>query len=36
LLQPEEIKMTYTEADSAGKKKGTVEFGWSISQGTKI
>jgi type VI secretion system secreted protein Hcp len=35
LLQPEEIKMTYTEAEN-GKKKGTVEFGWSITQGSKL
>lgn len=34
-LRPATEKMTYTEADSAGKKKGNVEFGWDLNKGQK-
>ncbi len=29
-LNFEEIKVTYTECDSAGKKKGNVEYSWKV------
>jgi len=32
-LNFEEIKVTYTEADSKGKKKGNVEYTWKVEQG---
>lgn len=32
-LNFEEIKVTYTEADSAGKKKGNVEYSWKVEEG---
>mgnify|MGYP003572239833 CR=1 FL=1 len=28
----EEIKVTYTECDSAGKKKGNVEYSWKVEE----
>ena len=32
-LNFEEIKVTYTETDSAGKKKGNVEYSWKVEEG---
>jgi type VI secretion system secreted protein Hcp len=32
-LNFEEIKVTYTENDSAGKKKGNVEYNWKVEKG---
>jgi len=32
-LNFEEIKVTYTEADSKGKKKGNVEYAWKVEEG---
>ncbi|TWU31937.1 Hcp family type VI secretion system effector [Novipirellula artificiosorum] len=32
-LNFEEIKVTYTENDSAGKKKGNVEYSWKVEEG---
>jgi type VI secretion system secreted protein Hcp len=32
-LNFEEIKVTYTEADSKGKKKGNVEYEWKVEEG---
>ena len=32
-LNFEEIKVTYTEADSAGKSKGNVEYQWKVEAG---
>lgn len=29
----EEIKVTYTECDSAGKKKGNIEYSWKVEEG---
>ena len=29
----EEIKVTYTESDSTGKKKGNVEYQWKVEEG---
>ena len=34
-LNFEEIKVTYTETDSAGKKKGNVEYNWKVEEGKK-
>jgi type VI secretion system secreted protein Hcp len=34
-LNYEEIKVTYTEYDSKGTKKGNVEFGWKVEEGEK-
>ncbi len=34
-LNFEEIKVTYTETDSAGKKKGNVEYTWKVEEGKK-
>ncbi len=34
-LNFEEIKVTYTENDSKGKKKGNVEYGWKVEEGEK-
>ena len=31
----EEVKVTYTEYDSAGKKKGNIEHGWKVEKGAK-
>jgi type VI secretion system secreted protein Hcp len=31
----EEIKVTYTENDSQGKKKGNVEYSWKVEEGSK-
>lgn len=31
-LNFEEIKVTYTECDAAGKKKGNVEYTWKVEQ----
>jgi len=31
-LNFEEIKVTYTECDSAGKKKGNVEYTWKVEE----
>ena len=31
----EEIKVTYTEHDSAGNKGGNVEYSWKVEEGTK-
>ena len=32
-LNGEEIKVTYTEADSKGKSKGNVEYSWKVEEG---
>jgi len=32
-LNFEEIKVTYTEADSGGKSKGNVEYSWKVEEG---
>lgn len=32
-LNFEEIKVTYTECDSQGKKKGNVEYTWKVEEG---
>lgn len=32
-LNFEEIKVTYTENDSAGKKKGNIEYSWKVEEG---
>ena len=32
-LNFEEIKVTYTECDSTGKKKGNVEYTWKVEEG---
>lgn len=32
-LNFEEIKVTYTENDAAGKKKGNVEYSWKVEEG---
>jgi type VI secretion system secreted protein Hcp len=32
-LNFEEIKVTYTECDSTGKKKGNIEFSWNVEAG---
>ena len=32
-LNFEEIKVTYTETDSEGKKKGNVEYSWKVEEG---
>ncbi len=32
-LNFEEIKVTYTEMDSKGKKKGNIEYGWKVEEG---
>jgi type VI protein secretion system component Hcp len=29
----EEIKVTYTECDNTGKKKGNVEYSWKVEAG---
>ena len=34
-LNFEEIKVTYTEMDSEGKKKGKVEYGWDVEGAKK-
>jgi type VI secretion system secreted protein Hcp len=34
-LNFEEIKVTYTENDNAGKKKGNVEYEWKVEAGQK-
>jgi len=34
-LNFEEIKVTYTEMDEKGSKKGDVAYGWKVEQGTK-
>ena len=34
-LNFEEIKQTYTEYDSKGKKQGNVEMGWKVEEGSK-
>jgi type VI secretion system secreted protein Hcp len=34
-LNFEEIKVTYTETDEAGKKKGNVEYTWKVIEGQK-
>ena len=34
-LNFEEIKVTYTENDAAGKKKGNVEYSWKVEEGKK-
>jgi type VI secretion system secreted protein Hcp len=31
-LNFEEIKVTYTEADSAGKSKGNIEYSWKVEE----
>ncbi len=31
-LNFEEIKVTYTECDNAGKKKGNVEYSWKVEE----
>ncbi|TWU36568.1 hypothetical protein Q31b_48490 [Novipirellula aureliae] len=33
-LNFEEIKVTYTENDNAGKKKGNIEYSWKVEEGT--
>jgi len=32
-LNYEEIKVTYTEVDSKGQKKGKVEYHWKVEEG---
>ena len=32
-LNFEELKVTYTECDSKGKKKGNVEYSWKVEEG---
>jgi type VI protein secretion system component Hcp len=32
-LNYEEIKVTYTEHDSKGKKKGNIEYSWKVEEG---
>jgi type VI secretion system secreted protein Hcp len=32
-LNYEEIKVTYTECDSKGKKKGNIEYSWKVEEG---
>ena len=32
-LNFEEIKVTYTECDNTGAKKGNVEYGWKVEEG---
>ena len=32
-LNFEEIKVTYTEVDNTGKKKGNVEYSWKVEEG---
>jgi type VI secretion system secreted protein Hcp len=32
-LNFEEIKVTYTEMDSTGKKKGNIEYAWKVEEG---
>ena len=32
-LNFEEIKVTYTECDNAGKKKGNIEYTWKVEEG---
>ena len=34
-LNFEEIKVTYTENDAAGQKKGNVEYSWKVEEGQK-
>lgn len=34
-LNFEEIKVTYTELDETGKKKGSVEYTWNVEEGAK-
>ena len=34
-LNFEEIKVTYTEMDEKGTKKGDVAYGWKVEEGTK-
>jgi type VI secretion system secreted protein Hcp len=34
-LNFEEIKVTYTENDAAGKKKGNVEYSWKVEEGAQ-
>jgi len=34
-LNFEEIKVTYTENDNQGKKKGNVEYSWKVEEGEK-
>jgi type VI secretion system secreted protein Hcp len=34
-LNFEEIKVTYTENDSKGKKKGNIEYSWKVEEGEK-
>ncbi len=34
-LNFEEIKVTYTEYDRQGRKKGNVEYSWKVEKGTK-
>jgi type VI secretion system secreted protein Hcp len=34
-LNFEEIKVTYTENDEKGKKKGNVEYSWKVEEGEK-
>jgi type VI secretion system secreted protein Hcp len=34
-LNFEEVKVTYTENDNKGKKKGNVEYGWKVEEGEK-
>ncbi len=35
-LNYEEIKVTYTETDSAGRMKGTVGYNWKVEEGDGI
>jgi type VI secretion system secreted protein Hcp len=34
-LNFEELKVTYTEMDKEGKKKGNVAYGWKVAEATK-
>jgi type VI secretion system secreted protein Hcp len=35
-LNFEEIKVTYTEMDEKGSKKGDVKYGWKVEEGVKV
>jgi type VI secretion system secreted protein Hcp len=35
-LNFEEIKVTYTEMDEKGSKKGDVAYGWNVEKGVKV
>jgi type VI protein secretion system component Hcp len=35
-LNFEEIKVTYTEMDEKGSKKGDISYGWNVEKGQKV